>query len=265
MNRYLCIVAGQRAGTTALQSALGSTSKFYNFGEIFHTETPHAPGNYLQYARERRIMISDVATEQLTSKIAHEYLTYLRGIASEKLPLLDVKLNSWNVIKPFWSYIHQRPFFMDVLLNDGALFLVIRRRDIVEQVMSEQIARSTGKWHGLQEGDVGEKIVISTKFVAAQARLILQAETFLLGCLTQSNRLIAIDYEDLYPEGRVNPALLGEIERYFGVELPKILRPSIKKNVLEKRHIVENYDEALEAVNNEVKRFPRPKLAHQIV
>jgi LPS sulfotransferase NodH len=264
MSQYLCIVAGQRAGTTAFQGALGSTGKFCNFREIFHTEPSVTLGSFLEFSRQRNLCIADMASETQTRKVALEYLAYLQDIAKQQLPLLDVKLNSWHVIKPFWSYVHQMPFFMNLLLKNGALFLFIRRRDIVEQVLSEQIARSADKWHGLEDGDILGQIEVNSAIVASQARLIRQSETFLLGCLGASNRLIAIDYEDLYPDGLVNSRLLLALQDKLGIDLPSILHPPIKKNVPDKRRIVANYDEASQAITGILSRFPRAKVASQI-
>lgn len=265
MSQYLCIVAGQRAGTTALQSALGSTGLFFNFREIFHTAPPDSSGSFLEFSRRQNLLVADMATETDARKVALDYLAYLRDVAKDKVPLLDVKLNSWHVIKPFWSYVHQMPFFMEVLLNRGANFLLIRRRDIVEQVVSEKIARSTDIWHGLENNDIVGQIEINPALSAAQARLILQGEAFVLACLDASNRLIAIDYEDLYPDGSVNPRLLRALQDKLGINLPTNLTPSIKKNVPDKRRVVANYDQVSQAINNIAKRFPRAKSKHQII
>jgi LPS sulfotransferase NodH len=264
MDGYLCIIAGQRAGTTALQSALGSTNKFFNFKEIFHTEAPIGPGVFLEYAAQRNLLVTDMATEEQARKVAIGYLAHLRSIANEQIPLMDVKLNSWHVIRPFWSYVHQVPFFMRVLLEEGAVFLFIRRRDVVGQVVSEQIARSAGKWHGLEEADIGAQIPVNWNQVANQARLILQGETFFSSCLNASGRLIAVDYEDLYPDGFVNPRLLQALRDRLDIELPMTLKPPIKKNAPNKARVVSNYEEASRAVNDLLKKFPRAKFANQI-
>ena len=68
MSQYLCIVAGQRAGTTALQGALGSTGKFFNFSEIFHTEPPNMRGTFLEFCQARDIRVADMATEAKTEE-----------------------------------------------------------------------------------------------------------------------------------------------------------------------------------------------------
>ena len=264
MSQYLCIVAGQRAGTTALQAALSSTGKFFNFREIFHTEPPNMQGTFLEFCQARDIRVAEMATETKTQEIALAYLAHLRKLADPKMPLLDIKLNSWHVIKPFWSYVHQTPFFMKVLMKNDALFLFIRRRNIVDQILSEHIARSTEKWHGLEEGDVVGQIQVDPNKVVGQARLILQSETFLFSCLRSSNRVLAIDYEDLYQDGFVNPRLLSALQTKLGISLPSSLKPSIQKNTPDKRQIVANYNEVSQAMVDVLRRFPRGKIANQI-
>jgi LPS sulfotransferase NodH len=263
-SQYLCIIAGQRAGTTALQGALGSTGKFLNFREIFHTEAPNMHGTFLEFCASHDLRVTDLATETQAQKIALDFLMHLRNLAGPKLPLLDIKLNSWQVIKPFWSYVHQTPFFMKVLMQNDALFLFIRRRNIVDQILSEHIARSADKWHGLEDGDIEGQIKVNPTQVVGQARLILQSELFLSGCLRSSNRFIAIDYEDLYPDGFVNPSLLRALQNKLGVDLPSVLKPSIQRNAPDKRQIVANYDELTQAIADVLKRFPRGKLPNQV-
>jgi len=264
MVHYLCIVAGQRAGTTALQSALGSTGKFFNFKEVFHTEPGASPGAFLDFARRQDLRVVDMATEAQARKVALDYLACLRGIAKEKVPLLDIKFNSWQAMKPFWSYPHQIPFFMNVLKEQDASFLFVRRRDIVEQVVSEQIARSVGKWHGLRDADVAGPIHVDPALVATQARLILQSEALLLECLGTKHRPIAIDYEDLYPNGFVNPQLLRTLRDLFEVDLPEVLEPSMKKNAPDKKRAIANYEEVSQAVSAMLQRFPRAPISGRI-
>jgi len=264
MNQYLCIIAGQRAGTTALQSALGSTGKFFNFKEVFHTNPRPLEGSFLDFCQRRDLRVADMTTEVQARQLGLDYLAHLRTLAGSQIPLLDIKHNSWQVMKPFWSYVHQPPFFMNLLLDQGAHFLFVRRRDLVGQVVSEQIARSVNKWHGLEDQDVSQPIHVEPGLVASQARLILQSEAFLLGCLAGSGRFIAIDYEDLYPEGAVNPRLLKALQKTFGIDLPTVLEPSIKKNAPDKQRVVDNYQEVTEAVNAILQRFPRPAIPKRI-
>lgn len=252
----LCLIAGQRAGTTALRSALGATGKFFNHGEIFHTED-FKPGAFLPFARERALQLADLATHELAEQVTSEYLAHLSSVAAAKTPLIDVKLNSWHVIRPFWAYIHQRPFFLDALIRRGTAFVFIRREDLVEQILSEQVARHASKWHNLAEGDLPSPISVDVSTVANQARLILSAENLLIGFLKGLDTVIGMSYEDLFVDGSVNPYLLGRLGETFGCDIPENVTPKIAKNEGDKRKMVANYSLAAEAIGAVVSKLGR--------
>ena len=137
-----------------------------------------------------------------------------------KIPLLDVKLDSVQAIRPLWGYLHQKPFFMDVLDKQGCTFLFIRRRDLVEQIVSEHIARAANKWHELVQKDIQEPISINVDQARDQARLILQSEAFFFYCLKPSNHMIAIEYDDIFIDGFVNQRLILELGEKMEIKIP---------------------------------------------
>jgi LPS sulfotransferase NodH len=265
INKLLCIVAGQRSGTTALRSALAATGRFQNFGELFHTEEL-AEGSYLKFAQQRDLKVVDIATDAKARGIARDYVDYLFELAGPRLPMVDVKHNSWYALRPFWGYVHQIPFFMDVLIERGGHFLFIRRRDLVAQLLSEQIARAASKWHGLKAGDVKGPIEVDLAATRNQGRLILQAENLIWSTLKPRNCVVAIEYEELFVNGAVNPRLMGHLGRAFGVRLPQEIIPSISKNEGSLPELVRNYGEVKAEVDELVVRygrFPLPPLADE--
>ncbi|MFL7793298.1 MAG: hypothetical protein AB8I69_14245, partial [Anaerolineae bacterium] len=225
----LCLIAGQRAGTTALRSALGATGAFFNHGEIFHTEDCK-PGAFLPFARERAIQVSDLATYERAQDVTEDYLAHLASVAGGKIPLIDVKLNSWHVLRPFWAYIHQQPFFLQALIRRRAAFVFLRREDLVEQVLSEQVARHASKWHNLTEGDLPNRITVDVLAVANQARLIVEGENFLIQFLRALDTFVAMSYEDLIVDGCVNSRLLGRLGDMYERDIPATVTPKIQKN-----------------------------------
>ncbi|MEO1330975.1 MAG: Stf0 family sulfotransferase [Pseudomonadota bacterium] len=261
-SKFLCIVAGQRAGTTALQSALAGTARFANFKEIFHTDPPgeDKSGYYLDFARAQQLTLDDLASTPRATQVAHAYLDHLEAMAGERTPLIDVKLNSWHALRPFWWYVHQEPFFMQQLIERGCLFLFIRRRSVLDQVLSEQIARVTQKWHQLEDAEVPEGVEVNVQQVRNQARLIIQSENFLWGCLRQRAKCVAVEYDELYQDGAVNPAVIDVLRETFEVKLPETVTPPIQKNAGKKKSIVENYAEAEDVVRQVIQNNPRPNI-----
>lgn len=257
--KFLCVVAGQRAGTTALHSALAATGLFYNFGEIFHTENSSRPGRFINFSRENKILLSDVATYDGAAKIANNYISHLKSISSGKIALIDVKFNSWRALNPFWMYIHQIPFFLDILIKKReCYFLFVRREDILEQVLSEQIARNARKWHGIEKEDMDSPVTVNVDALRKQARLIIQSENYLWPIINRTGSAVSIRYEDLFHEDSVvNKNLALNIEDAFSLKFKNDLRPIIQKNAVNKRVAIANYDDAAAAVAEVEEKFKR--------
>jgi LPS sulfotransferase NodH len=260
MSNLLCIVAGQRTGTTALRSALHSTGAFHNFGEIFQTTTTHHAGNFLAYAKNRHLEVAEMAMPEQARAVALDYLNSLAELAGARIPLIDVKLNSWQIIRPFWGYLHEPPSLMRILARQNCTFLFIRRRDLAAQIMSACLARSAGKWHELKQADVRTPITLEIADVKQRAALILQSEAALLSFLSTYRRLISTYYEDLFVDNRLNGSVLSQLSAIMKIPLPEPRKLSLEKNDLNKKALVCNFDEVARAVADVVAEYGRPEL-----
>jgi LPS sulfotransferase NodH len=254
-SRILCIVAGQRSGTTALQSALAGAGEFKNFREIFHT-TDLSSGSFLPYIEERQVSLSSLSINDNAQNLAHQYIDFLLDTSFPKAPLIDVKLNSWSILNPFWHYPHQVPLFMKALMEHGAYFLAIRRQNLADQIVSELIARHANKWHELTEGDVASAFSVNIDVVRNQARLIIESENFLFNILKSRGCVSHAYYENLFVGNNVNPEILGVINQEFEMHLENA-SPSIKKSLIDKSAVVVNMEEARSAVDHVLKRISR--------
>lgn len=242
--RMLCIVAGQRAGTTALQSAIASTGLFHNFSEIFQTSEVRRTGSFLDYADARGISIVQMATDAGAQDVLSGYLDSLSMQSGDRMPLVDIKFNSWNAIRSFWTYPTQEPALLQALRQRDAFFLFVGRKDLAAQIISEKIARVTSKWHELDAEDVGGTFQFPLAQARAQAELILDAEHLLLGFLRRTGRVFPIWYEDLYgADGRVCDRLVDWLRSHLSDQLPPALFPGIRKNRVCKASVVENFED----------------------
>lgn len=258
-SRILCITAGQRAGTTALHSALAGTGKFSNFGEIFQ-ETNDLGAGYLQYCKDNKVLASDILTNANAKQHVRSYIDFIIERAGSTTPLVDVKFNSWLTISPIWRYIHQCPYFMNHLISYDTTFLIIRREDLAAQVMSEQIARSVDKWHNLEGNEVPKELEVDVEWAQWQAQLIAQTEQFLITFLKGKLRTICVTYENLYHDEAINSAVLDLLQERFKIELPSPLFPKFHKNAGDKSQIIANYDKIKTLIDEVLLRFPRPDI-----
>jgi LPS sulfotransferase NodH len=260
MKKLLCIIGSQRSGTTALQTALSDTGVFYNFSEIFHTTpNPQINGAFLPWCKTNVIDIQAMSTDAGAVGLAERYLNDLDQLAGERCALIDVKLNSWQVLGPFWRYAHEAPFFMRMLEQRGAAFVFLSRRNLLEQVLSGQIAQHTQKWHDLEIQDLPEAITTNWIEVREQARNILLGERHLYNAFLPSTPVYPVSYEDLFDEqGSVQQPLIQWLaQRFPALEPTQTVKPSINKNQGDKRTLVVNYAEMQTMVDELVAELGR--------
>jgi len=246
--RLVCITAAPRTGTTALEGALVA-GNIMNFGEVFHTHPlKDAVGTFLRFAEDNNIRLSETITRAGTAAIAERYLNWLREQAAPRHVLIDVKLNSWFVLSPWWQYPHHEPFFLLHLKRNGAAFVFIWREDLGDQVLSRFIARELGVWHNLTAEKVaGRTLRAPIEWLKSVAGLIIRAEADMLDHLRDYPAKVVIRYEDLFENGILTERFRNAFRRITGINLPHGIC-AIAQNSARKRDIIENYDEVIAAM-----------------
>jgi LPS sulfotransferase NodH len=245
---FVCIVAGQRSGSTALRSALVARKDFYNCRELFQHGADDNPGSFRQFADSRALPLSAMTSFTRVDEIIGDYLDHLQAQAKGKIPVIDVKQNGWNALRPFWSHALDEPLLMRRLRQRGAVFLFLARRDLTAQIISEKIAEATNRWHNLKAGDVTAPIPVDKAEVLRKARVILDNEKLLLGHLGLSDRVLPVWYEDLYVDGVVHPHVTGWLDARLGTKLGGKLEPKIDRNEGAKSDVVAGYQDLVRAV-----------------
>ena len=255
--QIICIVAGQRAGTTALQANLSATGRLENFREIFQTDRADGRGSFFGYCSDRRILFNDTFAPHYLSELCLAYIAHLRNLADGKHILIDVKFNSWGVIRPAWRYIHEEPYFLQFLKKQEALFIFIRREDLVEQIISSHIARVHNRWQNLAVEDAVTTADIDVEKAVREARLILQSEAFLLGRLKKYKRCLHFTYEELFVAGNLPAPVKEAIARELGEPLQFPENSPIRRSGINKMASVSNYEAARLAIQRVADKMPR--------
>ena len=239
---------------------MSATGKFHNFGEIFQTSLPRRKGAFLDFASEADIQVEDFFTDASLSNMVDQYIDHLDIISAHKRPLIDVKLNSWLVLKRPWAFPGEQPYLMKKLKTSQAAFLMIFRENLADQIISERIARHLNKWHNLTEDMLqGKTISLDLDDVANHARLILMAERFLFSYLRQYRNFHYLTYESLFAADSYPRDLAAFLGDQFKIEMPSKYKSIIKKNEGDKAQIVKNYEAAVARITAVSRNFePRP-------
>ena len=251
--RIICIVANQRAGTTALQRAIELTGMAINYGEIFKTdadEKAKSRGFFTDFARANNIQLADVQSTEGATAVAKNYIHWLKESAAPKHVLIDVKFNAWSALSPVWRYPHEEPFFLKQLKQARAIFIFIWRESLVDQVLSNAISKELGIWHNLNSTRAGERTIeVRIPELSRLATLICRSEADMSRHLRGYSDKIVAKYEDLFEDGEISAAFADQFKKLTGLDFVYGKKGGIRQNSVPKEDIITNYAEAAAAIN----------------
>lgn len=249
---FLCVVASQRAGTTAFGRTLQASEVVHNFGEIFHIQ-PHYlkrwPDVFLNFAKREKLSVAEFFSDGAAPKIAQRYFDHLRQVSEDRIPLVDIKFDSWQVLRPAWSWPNEEPFLLRWLKKNNTAFIMIRRRDMTQQLLSVEIARISGAWHGATEDQLPETVEVPLDRILTGAKQVIWAEKLFNDKLKDHPRACFLTYEELYDGGRLASGATDFLNHVYGIDPVILPEVPVSKNAGDKRSLVKNYDQIEAEVN----------------
>lgn len=260
--QILCIVAGQRSGTTSFRSLVSGSGRFADLGEIFDTATIGQPESFFGYCRARKLMFTDVFSGPDAERLCKDYLAVLREKAGSQHLLFDIKFNSWGIVRMPWTYMHQEPYFLAFLKYRRARMVFIWRQDIVAQILSDRISSSLGKWHNIKTGDAKEPVKLDTQEIRERTKLMCLSEAYFYENLKTYPHTLMLCYERMFnADGTLSEDAQRKLcslmkEKY---EFPETCL--YHKNEIEKSRVVTNYAEAVSAAEEMAAAYRLPVLA----
>jgi hypothetical protein len=256
--RIICIVGGQRAGTTALQNSIKQTRLAVNFGEIFQptSERPrNRHGSFLEFARLNQIEVADMLSVRQAYGVAKRFTDWLRIRADRKHVVVDIKLNSWLALSPAWQYPHDEPLFLTHLKREDAIFIFIWRENLADQILSLVIAQKLGIWHNLDRERVGGRTIHgSISELERLATLICRSEAAMHEHLLSYSSKLVVRFEDALQNGVFSETFRSAFKDLLGFELSGGDTGTTRANTVNKHDIISNYAQACEAINGIVSR-----------
>ncbi len=249
----LVVCGFQRSGTTALASAIASSGCFENFGEVFQTAgNPRLHVSFFKFVQDKNISLASVADYDGAYDVLKGYIEFLYSSANDGVPLVplfDIKVNYIRALAPFYSYPSEKPFVLQFLQSFPANFLFVWRRDLVDQVLSEEIARQVGVWHDLTMDDIGERTIsVDLDAVSQRVKLIVDAENLFADWMPATKRCFHICYEDMFAGDDLNSEVVSFVEERYSFKAVEGMRPRIMKNMGEKSEMIANYDRIRESL-----------------
>jgi LPS sulfotransferase NodH len=247
--RVICVLSNPRSGSTALRSALSASGVIRDFGEIFHNDRALTSFPFLDYLERRSDPLSTILDYDGCEEISYAYLHQL-GFETQGLrALIDIKHNSWGVLRPLWQYPHDEPLFLSALKAEQAIFIQLARQSLADQVISYYVATNTQVWHAqLQTDDIPRNILGRSLEPALARRLCFlfeRAERLTDSFLADYPYCISLTYETIFSDGALTVQAAVQLGEALGAPVRSTLLP-MKRNMVAKQEIVSNYEQICE-------------------
>lgn len=195
----LVVIAKQRTGTNFLRSLLAQSSDARDCGEIFHTETLKAPGNFFAWLGREKRAFPAIRSEQDVRRMFLDYLGFLEE--RFPVPLLDIKYNSLWALAPTWVTPLDLPVVLKVLNQRGYGFVHLRRLNRLDYAMSHLLAARTGVFVAREAVEIAEKYEIDPERVAAMMQQYEREQKFVGRYFNRLRRSTDLAYETLAGAG----------------------------------------------------------------
>jgi hypothetical protein len=259
--RILCVLSNARSGSTALRGALAGSGRIKDFGEIFHNDRQLTSFPFLDYLERWPDPLLAMIDWSECSAISQAYVRQLVFESYGHVPLIDIKHNAWNLLRPLWQFPHDEPLFMTALKAERAMFVQLRRENLAEQIISYIIAMDTQIWHAqATERDVPENLRrrrLDPALVRRLCGLFDRAESLTEEFLADYRHRMFLDYETTFANGVLTSEAASRLSAATGIEIAPVALDQ-KPNLIDKHEMILNYDEVSEiAASVRAKRAAR--------
>jgi len=254
MKDILIIVGSQRSGTTLLNKTLEKYGNIKTFGEIFHhmAGLDEDKGRFFAFKKKLLLKNNDLfmPTPENQEKIWEKYVSeHVFKKANDKVPLLDIKYNSWHHLDPIWKYVDTKPYLLSLIENNINYKLIhVVRKNIFLQACSQVRALNTGKYHSFQPGNTLEdKVYIDPKEVLRFMNIYKTYEKKFDVYLSTNKNVVKLYYEDISDVHLFNTEVRKRLEK-ISIVVDEIKSYPMKKVSPHPKEWIENYEELIECL-----------------
>lgn len=245
----VCVLSNPRSGSTAFRKALAAGGSVKDFGEIFHDDRSLTQLPFLDFLERWHSPLRAVLDWSECREISRAFVRQLRFSSYGQQPLIDVKHNAWNMLKPLWQFPHDEPLFLSALKDERSIFVQLKRENLADQVMSYVIAMNTHIWHAqVTPADVPESLSgkrIDPHLIRKLCQLFAEAEALTERFLSGYKRRLTLTYEQTFSDGILQVETARRVSEAIGSEI-KPVSFALRPNSIQKRDVVSNYDELFE-------------------
>jgi hypothetical protein len=256
------IIASPRSGSHALRSILGQESLIKNFGEVFNHDTQHViPGNFSEFfLKEIDKKREWKYNSKTSSELIKVYISYLKFLAANKMPLLDVKDGHLRCLD--WPgpnrELNSRPLLLETITNLNFPIIRLTRSNWLAQYISEFFAIRSNVWvlNHEQNNKKNDSVYISKDSLQNRFMEFEHNEILVAKWLNRYQNFIDIKYEDMLLNSSLTLRTRQLIGSLLGFELNNSLKSTTFKILPSPRDTISNYQEVCDWLkDSEYRKF----------
>jgi hypothetical protein len=261
---YFALIGSQRCGTNFLRELLNTNPETVVHGEVLMPyPLPNCWHNYVRTMVNRAMppLYAPDATE-----LFDDYLVYLREdvkrgyigkVGSLSAVGLDIKYNQLRYITPLIRDLRQGPFLLDYFRRRDVPILHMRRRNLIHQALSIEIAQARNVYHNYGNSEFEGTVELDVVKLIKTARWIAaEVDTFEL--MSRGGRMLEVAYEDIVKDCKgvdgsgsfsSGAVTMPKIAEFLGIP-NEFSNPSTIAKVVNRPYseILENHSDVLSAI-----------------
>lgn len=254
---FTFLLARQRTGTNALRSVLQSNPDIFGFDEVFKIEDRHSSSdakrlsNYFTFLEQYCAGDVTRAYPDRVEAVFDVYLTYLRGMSTKPLKMVDVKYNSTHHITGTWRAVAE-PTLFDLIKARELSVLQLCRRNYLRCLLSHLKAWESKQYYEFDNpAPADRRVVVYADWALTQFERWRVEDELVAAAFAGYPHYLQAEYADLFPDftSAIASGPLEQLRAWFGVpnDFSNAARLS-KQSSLPLAETIENFDEVRQAL-----------------
>ena len=241
------ILATGRSGTHAVRSVLAQESWIQNFNEVFNPDQQRTiEGDFTRFI-DRMIRISPdwVMNAANADTFLHQYFEYLKRLADERVPLVDIKDEQLRIMDWPVTRVSEPPRLLRQIIASGEPIIRMTRRNWLAQYISLRLALETKLWASYEkrQNESVPKFRLDKGELLGALRAYEASETLMQGWLASHPHTVFLSYEELFRQGSLSESCRMAIEKVLGASLTPAVSPLTHKLAPPPTDLIANVDE----------------------
>lgn len=228
---YVLLIARQRTGTGALNSALEKHPNIKYLNELFNQDNTRFDTSFHRFYEKEVKGLGKKTWPNIRSRIFDRYIKVMHDRYQRKTLIADVKYNNLHHLDGNWRGLIEMPMLLQETMQKGLPILHLTRRNRLRTFLSGLIADLNRVWHTADRREIRHaSAVVDTGALCNYLDVTDKEDQLMAGWIGHYDRKLEFDYADLFvPSGGMNEDIVRAILDMMGQPYVPGLQPSIVK------------------------------------